>query len=90
MTAYKESCIHIACCLSQFGPLSPKSLRQLGTGQKTQSILSKDYYDWFDRIERGTYVSVKKDCVSLMKMRRFHHTIIDLINEDDGEQKTER
>jgi hypothetical protein len=56
MTAYKESCIHIACCLEQLGPLSPKALRQLGTGKKTQSILNKNYYGWYERIERGTYV----------------------------------
>jgi len=43
MTAYKESCIHIACCLERFGPLSPKALRQLGTGEKTQSVLSKNH-----------------------------------------------
>lgn len=55
MTAYKESCIHIACCLEHFGPLSPKSLRELGTGEKTQSILSENYYAWFDKIKRGTY-----------------------------------
>ena len=56
MTAYKESCIHIACCLREFGPLSPKQLIQMGTGGKTSSILLKNYYRWFDRIKRGTYV----------------------------------
>lgn len=55
MTAYKESCIHIAYCLERFGPLSPKNLRQMGTGEKTLSILSKNYYGWFVRVERGVY-----------------------------------
>ncbi|WP_257349729.1 DUF2161 domain-containing phosphodiesterase [Pseudalkalibacillus decolorationis] len=55
MTAYKENCIHIACCLERFGLLSPKDLRQMGTGEKTLSILNKNYYGWFDRIRRGTY-----------------------------------
>lgn len=55
MTAYKESCIHIACCLERFGPLSPKALRTIGTGNKTLSILNKNYYGWFTRIKRGTY-----------------------------------
>ncbi|WP_186670724.1 DUF2161 domain-containing phosphodiesterase [Sporosarcina sp. BP05] len=56
MTAYKENCIHIACCLLQLGPLSPKSLRKMGTGEKTLTILNKNYYGWFDRIRRGTYM----------------------------------
>lgn len=55
MTAYKENCIQIACYLEHFGPLSPKALRQLGTGEKTLSILNKNYYGWFTWIKRGTY-----------------------------------
>lgn len=55
MTAYKENAIHIACCLQKFGPLTPKDLRALGTGQKTLSILYKNYYGWFERIDRGVY-----------------------------------
>lgn len=55
MTAYKENCIHIADCLERYGPLSPKSLRQMGTGDKTLAILSNNYYGWFQRVERGIY-----------------------------------
>ncbi|MCR8849772.1 DUF2161 family putative PD-(D/E)XK-type phosphodiesterase [Rossellomorea sp. SC111] len=55
MTAYKESCIHIACCLEKKGPMSPKNLAKLGTGDKTPSILQKNYYRWFERIKRGVY-----------------------------------
>lgn len=55
MTAYKESCIQIATCFLHYGPLSPKKLRQLGTGDKTLSILSQNHYGWFRRIARGVY-----------------------------------
>lgn len=55
MTAYKENCIQIACCLDKLGPMSPKALTALGTGDKTQSILNKNYYKWFDRVQRGVY-----------------------------------
>jgi hypothetical protein len=34
MTAYRELAIHIACCLIKYGPLKPKTLRQLGTDWK--------------------------------------------------------
>ncbi|WP_201716039.1 DUF2161 domain-containing phosphodiesterase [Rossellomorea arthrocnemi] len=55
MTAYKESCIHIACCLETYGPMSPKNLAKMGTGAKTPSILQKNYYRWFERVKRGVY-----------------------------------
>ncbi len=54
-TAYKETCIHIACCLIKHGPLSAKVLKEIGTGEKTSTILIKNYEGWFDRIERGIY-----------------------------------
>jgi hypothetical protein len=55
MTAYKESCIQIACLLDKLGPMSPKALKLIGTGDNTPSILQKNYYKWFDRVQRGVY-----------------------------------
>lgn len=55
MTAYRENAIHIACCLEKYGELSPKKLRELGTSVKTQSILSKNFYGWFEKVDRGIY-----------------------------------
>lgn len=55
ITTYKQTCIHIACCLKRYGPLSPKALREKGTGDKTLSVLTKNYYGWFEKISRGTY-----------------------------------
>ncbi|MEH7074628.1 DUF2161 domain-containing phosphodiesterase [Neobacillus drentensis] len=60
MTAYKENCIQIASYLENLGPLSPRKLIQLGSGKNTSSILTKNYYGWFDRIKRGTYVITEK------------------------------
>jgi hypothetical protein len=55
VTAYREQAIQIACCLEERGALSPRELRSLGTGPKTQSILYSDYYGWFERVEVGVY-----------------------------------
>lgn len=55
VTAYREQAIHIACCLERSGPLSPRELREQGTGPKTLSILYNDFYGWFERIDRGLY-----------------------------------
>ena len=55
VTAYRENAIQIACHLDAMGPMSPKQLRQLGTGAKTLAILYSNFYGWFERIDRGIY-----------------------------------
>jgi hypothetical protein len=55
ITAYKQEAIRIADILAKNGPLSPSALRSMGTGVKTQGILSQNVYGWFDRVERGVY-----------------------------------
>jgi hypothetical protein len=55
MTAYREQAIRIACLLSVHGELSPKDLRALGTGEKTQAILYDNVYGWFRRVGTGAY-----------------------------------
>jgi hypothetical protein len=55
MTAYREQALRIACCLSVHGVLSPRALRTLGTGPKTQAILYDNVYGWFRRVGDGTY-----------------------------------
>lgn len=55
VTAYKENAIQIGCFLKKYGPLTPRQLKEMGTGAKTGSILQKNYYGWFDRLSRGLY-----------------------------------
>jgi len=55
ITAYREKAIFIACCLNRFGELSTKKLKKLGTGEKTTTILYKNFYGWFERVDRGVY-----------------------------------
>jgi hypothetical protein len=55
MTAYKENSLQIACYLKRYGPLAPRQLQALGTGDKTGSILQKNYYHWFERVTKGVY-----------------------------------
>jgi hypothetical protein len=55
MTVYKENSLQIACYLERYGPLAPRQLKTLGTGSKTDSILQKNYYHWFERIAQGIY-----------------------------------
>jgi hypothetical protein len=55
ITAYRENAILVATCLEQLGQVSPAKLRDIGTGNRTGRILSKNHYGWFQRIERGVY-----------------------------------
>ena len=55
MTAYKQDSLFIACCIQKYGPLSPAKLKKLGTGTKTPSILQKNFYGYFERVEKGIY-----------------------------------
>ncbi len=55
VTAYRESAIRVAVALDLHGPLAPRTLRRLGCGEKTQSILANNHYGWFERIDRGIY-----------------------------------
>lgn len=55
VTAYREAAVHIACCLEKYGPLSPTELRSLGTPKNTQSVLYRNVYGWFERVDKGVY-----------------------------------
>jgi hypothetical protein len=55
LTAYKQAAIHLALLLREFGPASPSQLRRLGGAERAQQILSRNYYGWFERIDRGLY-----------------------------------
>ncbi|MRH44451.1 hypothetical protein GH741_17545 [Aquibacillus halophilus] len=69
MTAYRENCIQIAYYLERAGELSPKALKEMGTGKKTSSILTKNYYGWFCRVQRGIYVLSEK---GKEEMKEYH------------------
>ena len=80
LTAYKENSIHIACCLETFDKLSPKKLKELGTGNKTQSILNKNYYGWFEKIERGIYKLTEKGQIELKEYPHLKEYYSEIIN----------
>jgi hypothetical protein len=55
VSAYREQAIYIACALEMFDAQSPAQLRARGACEKSGAILYRDYYGWFDRIDRGLY-----------------------------------
>ncbi|MDF2958756.1 MAG: putative phosphodiesterase [Paenibacillus sp.] len=55
MTSYREKSLHLAYLLHQHGPLSPRRLRELTGNPKAAGLLQKNFYRWFQRVERGIY-----------------------------------
>jgi hypothetical protein len=55
LTAYRETALRIATCLDMLDTASPKELRALGTGPRTQAILYNDVYGWFERVGHARY-----------------------------------
>lgn len=68
VTAYREASILIATSLQQYGPLSTKELRELGSdNKKTTSILNQNYYGWFERVKKGVYKLTEKGLEDLQQ-----------------------
>jgi hypothetical protein len=59
-TLYKQQSIEVAVYLLKLKQASPKTLRSFGASKKTQSILSSNFYGWFEKISRGVYTISKK------------------------------
>lgn len=55
MTAYREKALHCAYWLRQYGPSSPRALRERTGNAKVPFLLRHNYYGWFARVERGVY-----------------------------------
>ncbi len=80
VTAYRESAVFVACALDRVGVATPAALRRLGTGDRTQSILSRNYYGWFRRIGRGRYALDEAGRSALSEYRElsdYYSTLLD-------------
>ncbi|XMB72070.1 DUF2161 family putative PD-(D/E)XK-type phosphodiesterase [Mycoplasmatota bacterium WC30] len=54
ITVYREQAIEIAMTLKS-GPLSTKEIIELTNNKKATHILYKNFYHWFEKIDRGIY-----------------------------------
>jgi hypothetical protein len=55
VTAYREVALQCAHHMKLHGPLSPKQLREMTGSSKVNGVLQKNYYLWFQRVQRGSY-----------------------------------
>lgn len=86
-TAYTEKCIHIACILDKYGPLSPKQVREAGGDEKCRNILYFNVYGWFERVGRGVYGITLEGRRGLMEYPELERYYTELVEAHDGRQK---
>lgn len=55
VTAYREESLRIAAFLQQAGPSAPKAVRAATGIERAGQMLQKDYYGWFERVNKGIY-----------------------------------
>ncbi|MBT6509640.1 MAG: hypothetical protein HOL02_04255 [Rhodospirillaceae bacterium] len=55
MTAYRQDALRCAIALLADGPSRPAALRDKTGVTRAATILQRDVYGWFERIERGVY-----------------------------------
>ena len=55
MTAYRQDALRCARELQRHGPQKLADLRLASGVERAASILQRDVYGWFDRVERGVY-----------------------------------
>ena len=55
ITAYRENAILLAICLDRLGPSSGKALKKLTGCDNATSIMYKNHYGWFERLDKGVY-----------------------------------
>ncbi|MFZ5825985.1 MAG: DUF2161 domain-containing phosphodiesterase [Bacillota bacterium] len=55
VTAYREEALRIAAFLLQHGPSKTSVIRAETGIAKSSAVLQKDYYGWFERVEKALY-----------------------------------
>jgi len=76
ITAYRERAIKIAYYLSK-EPVKLKDLRIIANDDKCSSILQKNYYSWFKRVERGIYTLTEVGHKDLIKYENVLKLVLD-------------
>lgn len=58
-TAFTEKNIFIACIAQKHGTITPKLAKEI-TGTDCGALLNRNYYGWFEKLERGIYTITDK------------------------------
>lgn len=55
VTAYREEALRIAAFLQQHGPNKTRIIRAKTGITRSSTLLQRDFYGWFQRVEKGVY-----------------------------------
>ena len=55
VTSYREKALRVAWAIRREGPCAPRRIAEMTGSRRAADILQKDYYGWFERVERGIY-----------------------------------
>ncbi|MGI9435469.1 MAG: DUF2161 domain-containing phosphodiesterase [Geminicoccaceae bacterium] len=69
MTAYRQDALRCARVLGQDGPRKVGELRATTGVERAASIMQRDVYGWFERVERGVYALTPVGQVALEQYR---------------------
>lgn len=67
VTAYREDALRCARALSEAGALRLRDLRAIAGVADAASILQRNVYGWFERVERGTYALTEAGRAGLVR-----------------------
>ena len=67
ITAYREKAIEMLCFAEKYGEVTGAFLKGKGYSQKEYSIFYKNYYGWYEKIEKGVYIVSEKGREALEK-----------------------
>jgi len=80
VTVYRERSLHCAYFLDKYKKMSPRQLKVMTGSSNVSDILQKNYYGWFERLERGIYGLTPKGSEAL---HTFSHVIAAKIPVED-------
>ncbi len=79
MTSYREDSIKVLYLISLTGIIQPKTAVAAGV-KKAPSILRDNYYNWFQKIERGRYSLTEEGNKALSEYKAIIQTVVSELN----------
>lgn len=85
VTVYREQSLVIADLLAEYGPMSPKALRERGANKdKAAGILRNNHYGWFAWLSKGLYGITDEGRKAL---ENYHEVVAELKAEYEAKER---
>ena len=84
ITAYREKSIELLCLISVFCPVTGAKLLEMGYEKGAYSILYKNYYKWFEKVEKGVY-TISKTGTKALEEEKYKNIVGYYLNKLNNE-----